>query len=84
MTEHEREITRRLVEMNRTRALMEYHARQAVEMMPHPDADAADRCARHMVTAMVYRQAYDEALAAVRAVLRRGDDDDNGGTACSA
>ena len=83
MTEHEREITRRLVEMNRARTLMEYHARQAVEMMPRPDADAADRCARHMVMAMVCRQRYDEAVAAVRAALRRGDDDGKG-EACNA
>ncbi|QGT78492.1 hypothetical protein GM160_06030 [Guyparkeria halophila] len=83
MTEHEREITRRLVEMNRARALMEYHSRQAVEMMPRHDADAADRCARHMVMAMVYRQRYDEAVAAVRAVLRRGDNGDKG-EACNA
>ena len=74
MTEHEREITHRLVELNRARALMENHARQAVEVMPRPDADAADQCARHMVMATVYRQRYDEAVAAVRAVLRRGGD----------
>ncbi len=77
MTEQERlaEINRRMREANRTRALVEHHAGQATALMPYPDADAADRCACHMVAAMAYQQAHDEQLEALGDHIRATEDE---------